>query len=190
MDSTGSVLRSLLLASLLSGITTLSLAQEALPDGQSITPAAAPGAVFSPLNPGLADYPDFTAGQAVTSTLSPDGTTLLVLTSGYNRNYDANGKLITRDSNEYVFAFDIASGMPVRKQVVQVPNTYSGIAFAPDSTHFYVSGGKDDSIHTYGKGGDSWSETGDPISLGHGSGNGLPLGPSAVPPAAAGLGAP
>src|SRR5215472_13064759 len=125
MDSTGSVLRSLLLASLLSGITTLSLAQEALPDGQSITPTAAPGAVFSPLNPGLADYPDFTAGQAVTSTLSPDGTTLLVLTSGYNRNYDANGKLIARDSNEYVFVLDIASGAPVQKQAIQVPNTYS-----------------------------------------------------------------
>jgi hypothetical protein len=60
-----------LLASLLSGITTLSLAQEALPDGQFITPIAAPAAVFSALNPGLADYPDFTAGQAVTSTLSP-----------------------------------------------------------------------------------------------------------------------
>jgi hypothetical protein len=71
MNSTGSVLRSLLLKSLLSGITTLSLAQEALPDGQFITPIAAPAAVFSALNPGLADYPDFTAGQAVTSTLSP-----------------------------------------------------------------------------------------------------------------------
>ena len=132
MDSTGCVSRSLLLASLLSGITTLSVAQEALTEGQSITPTAAPGAVFSPLNPGLADYPDFTAGQAVTSTLSPDGTTLLVLTSGFNRNFDANGKLIARYSNEYVFVFDIASGMPMQKQVIQVPNTYSGIAFAPD----------------------------------------------------------
>jgi hypothetical protein len=95
--------------------------------GQSITPTAAPGAVFSPLNPGLADYADFTAGQAVTSTLSPDGRTLLVLTSGYNRNYDANGKLIACDSNEYVFAFDITTGTPVKKQVIQVPSTYSGI---------------------------------------------------------------
>ena len=74
--------------------------------------------------------------------------------------------------------------------MIQVPNTYSGIAFSPDGTRVYVSGGKDDSIHTYGKGGDSWAETGDPISLGHSSGNGLPASPSAVPPAAAGLGAP
>src|SRR6516165_12252413 len=148
MDSTGSVLRSLLLASLLSGITTLSFAQEALPDGQSITPTAAPGAVFRPLNPGLADYPDFTAGQAVTSAISPDGTTLLVLTSGYNRNYGADGKVIPQDSNEYVFVLDIAKGSPVQQQVIQVPNTYSGIAFSPDGMQFYVSGGKDDSVHT------------------------------------------
>jgi YVTN family beta-propeller protein len=187
MDSMRSVLRSLLLASLLSGITTLSLAQEALPDGQSITPTAAPGAVFSSLNPGLADYPDFTAGQAVTSTLSPDGTTLLVLTSGYNRNFDASGKLLARDSNEYVFVFDITSGAPVQRQVIQVPNTYSGIAFAPDGAHFYVSGGRDDSVHTYTQTDGNWAESGNPIALGHGRGNGFPQGPNSVLPAAAGL---
>jgi DNA-binding beta-propeller fold protein YncE len=163
------------------------MAQEALPDGQFITPTAAPGAVFNQLNPGLADYPNFTAGQAVTSTLSPDGTTLLVLTSGYNRNFDANGKLIARDSNEYVFVFDITSGAPVQKQVIQVPNSYSGIAFAPDGTHFYVSGGKDDSVHTYTQTDGNWSESGNPIALGHGRGNGFPQGPSSVLPTAAGL---
>ena len=187
MDSMGCVLRSMLLASLLSGITTLSLAQEALPDGQSITPTAAPGAVFSLLNPGLADYPDFTAGQAVTSILSPDGTTLMVLTSGFNRNFDANGKLIVGDSNEYVFVFDIASGAPAQKQVIQVPNAYSGIAFAPDGAHFYVSGGKDDSVHTYAQTVGNWAESGNPIALGHNRGNGFPQGPNSVLPAAAGL---
>jgi YVTN family beta-propeller protein len=181
------VFKPLLLAGLLSGTSLSAGGQEILPTGQSITPTAAPGSIFSSLNPGLPDYPDFTAGQAVTSAVSPDGATLLVLTSGYNRNNDANGKVVARDSNEYVFVFDIASGPPVQKQVIQVPNTYSGIAFAPDGARFYVSGGKDDSIHTYGKAGDSWAETGAPISLGHASGNGLPLGPSTVPPAAAGL---
>ena len=180
-------LNTLLLAGLLTAVSTLATAQEALPDGQSITPTAAPGAVFSLLNPGLADYPDFTAGQAVTSTVSPDGTTLLVLTSGYNRNFDANGKVIARDSNEYVFVFDITSGAPVQKQVIQVPNTYGGIAFAPDSTHFYVSGGKDDSVHTYAQIDGNWAESGNPIALGHNRGNGLPQGPNSVSPAAAGL---
>ena len=181
------VFRPLFLAGLLSGASTLAMAQEALPDGQSITPTAAPGAIFSSLNPGLTDYPDFTAGQAVTSVVSPDGTTLLVLTSGYNQNNDVNGKVIPGASNEYVFAFDITSGSPVQKQVLQVPNTYSGIAFSPNGAEFYVSGGRDDSVHTYAKTGASWVETGTPIVLGHGPGNGLPQGPRTVPPAAAGL---
>jgi len=187
MESMSSVLRSLFLAGLLFGASTLAVAQDALPDGQSITPTAAPGAIFSSLNPGLTDYPDFTAGQAVTSVVSPDGTTLLVLTSGYNRNNDANGKVIPSASNEYVFVFDITSGSPVQKQVLQVPNTYTGVAFSPDGAEFYVSGGRDDSVHTYAKTGASWVETGTPIVLGHGPGNGLPQGPRTVPPAVAGL---
>ena len=145
---TRNVFGPLFLASMLSGASALAVAQEVLPDGQSITPTATPGAVFKSLNPGLTDYPEFTAGQAVTSAISPDGTTLLVLTSGYNRNYDADGKVIPRDSNEYVFVLNIAKGSPVQKQVIQVPNTYSGIAFSPDGMQFYVSGGKDDSVHT------------------------------------------
>jgi hypothetical protein len=55
--------------------------------GQQITPLAAPEARFEALNPDLADLPDWLAGQAVTSVVSPDGKTLLVLTSGYNRVY-------------------------------------------------------------------------------------------------------
>ena len=58
-----------------------------------ITPTAAPGAVFQTLNPDLPGLPDFTAGQAVSTALSPDGKTLLVLTSGYNR---MNGPTGTR----------------------------------------------------------------------------------------------
>src|SRR5215813_3290489 len=100
MRTISNALRPLFLASLLSGVSALAMAQEALPDGQVITPTAAPGAAFNSLNPGLADFPDFTAGQAVTTAISPDGTTLLVLTSGYNRNYDATGKVIPQDSNE------------------------------------------------------------------------------------------
>src|SRR6516164_11777205 len=138
MESITNVLSRLFLVGLLFGAPTVAVAEEALPTGQSITPTAAPGAIFSSLNPGLTDYPDFTAGQAVTSVVSPDGTTLLVLTSGYNQNNDVNGKVIPGASNEYVFAFDITSGSPVQKQVLQVPNTYSGIAFSPDGAEFYV----------------------------------------------------
>jgi hypothetical protein len=77
----------------------------AIPTGQTITPLAAPGAVFQELNPGLSGLPAFSAGQAVSTAVSPDGRTLLVLTSGYNQNYDANGKTIAAQSNEYVFVF-------------------------------------------------------------------------------------
>jgi hypothetical protein len=47
----------------------LALAQEALPDRQVITPTRAPGATFNSLNSGLADFPDFTAGQGVTTVV-------------------------------------------------------------------------------------------------------------------------
>src|SRR5690242_17553855 len=53
-------------------------AQQMIPNsGQKITPLAPTGAAFVPLNPGLADNPQYLAGQAVTSIVSPDGKTLL-----------------------------------------------------------------------------------------------------------------
>lgn len=53
--------------------------------GQQITPTAPPGARFVTMNPDLVDKNTWLAGQAVTSVVSPDRKTLLVLTSGYNR---------------------------------------------------------------------------------------------------------
>src|ERR1700759_3707574 len=52
--------------------------QVPLPTGQLITPDALPGAFQQPLNPGLSAYPNFVAGEAVKSQLSPDGTTLAI----------------------------------------------------------------------------------------------------------------
>src|SRR5947209_266433 len=80
---------------------------ELLPTGQRITPTATPGAVFQPLTPDLPDLPGFTAGQAVSLAPSPDGKLLLVLTSGFNRNYGPDGKPVPVLSNEYVFIYDI-----------------------------------------------------------------------------------
>jgi DNA-binding beta-propeller fold protein YncE len=173
------------IAALLHGVSALALAQEIVPTGQQITPTAAPGSSFNQLNPGLADFPAFTVGQLVSTVVSPDGRTLLVLSSGYNRNYDSNGSTIAADSKEYVFVFDIKFGTPVQKQVIQVPNTYSGIVFTPDNKHFYVSGGKDDVIYTYAESKGSWALSGTPIALGHTTTPGI--SPTNVPPAAAGL---
>jgi hypothetical protein len=148
----------------------------AIPTGQTVTPTAAPGAVFLELNPGLATLPAFTAGQAVTSAVSPDGKTLLVLTSGYNRNYDASGGTIAAQSNEYVFVFDISTGAPLQTQVLTVPNTYVGLAFAPAGDAFYVSGGVDDNVHIFRRSGGAWSESGAPVALNNGPGNGITQG--------------
>jgi YVTN family beta-propeller protein len=148
------------------------------PSGIRLTPTAAAGASFSRLNPGLRDFPGFTAGQAVTTVTSPDGKTLLILTSGYNRMFNRAGEAIPRDSEEYVFVYDIRHGRPERRQVLRVPNTYMGIAFAPDGGHFYVSGGVDDDVHVFARRGGVWSEdTAALIRLGHHAGKGLEVKP-------------
>src|ERR1700741_2109934 len=55
-----------------------------IPTGVRITPSAAKGSIFQALNPGLVSDPSFTVGQAVSTSISPDGRSLLILTSGYN----------------------------------------------------------------------------------------------------------
>lgn len=65
-----------------------------LPTGVRVTPLAAKGTVLEPLNPGLKRLPNFVASMAVATAVSPDGNTLLVITAGYNQNYDANGNTI------------------------------------------------------------------------------------------------
>lgn len=144
------------------------------PSGIRITPMAAAGAGFSHLNPDLPGFPGYLAGQAVTTVTSPDGKTLLVLTSGFNRLFDRKGGRIAAASNEYVFVYDISHDRPERKQVLLVPNTYMGIAFAPDGRHFYVSGGVDDDVHIFARRGAVWSEEQAAlIKLGHAAGKGL-----------------
>lgn len=144
-----------------------------LPTGQTITPTAAPGSSFQPLNPGLSDLPNWTVGQAISEVLSPDRKTLLILTSGYNLVKNSQSKVIPADSTEWVFAYDVSGAAPQLKQVLSVPNSCAGIAFSPDASQFYVAGGKDDSVHSYALNGSQWAESGTPIKLGHSSGNGL-----------------
>src|SRR5439155_2596992 len=95
-------------------------APEPLPTGMMITPTVAKGSVFRPLNPGLPDLPQFTADHPVSTVVSPDGDTLLVLTSGYNRNNNLEGKAVPAQSNEYVFVYDIRGQLPVNQQVLKV----------------------------------------------------------------------
>src|SRR5215510_13262934 len=95
-------------------------AAEPLPTGKSITPTAAKGSLFQPLNPGLpAPFADFIADHAATTATSPDGNTLLILTSGYNLNNDSTGAQVDAASHEYVFVYDISVQPPLKQQVLQ-----------------------------------------------------------------------
>src|SRR5579884_3788366 len=78
-------LRGRLLAAAVMGgaIAAAAHGQTLVPTGMAITPDAAPGSRFETLNPGLAAFPDYVAGQASNVALSPDARTLLVVTSGF-----------------------------------------------------------------------------------------------------------
>lgn len=140
----------------------------------NITPTASRGSTFQALNPNLPELPRFTVDHPVSTALSPDGATLLILTSGYNRNNDARAKAIPALTSEYVFVFDVSGAAPVKQQVLRVPNTFVGLAWAPDGSQFYVSGGQDDTVHTFAQTNGRWNENGAPLTLGHKTGLGLP----------------
>jgi hypothetical protein len=124
--------------------------------GQSITPLAPAGSGFEFLDTGMVitdpldpEVPpvEWMAGFAANSAVSPDGTTLAVLTSGYNRVFQ--GVFPLHDplfSNEYVFIYNIQTGTPVFQQAVTIPNSYHGIVWDPIVANhaFYVSGGMGD----------------------------------------------
>jgi DNA-binding beta-propeller fold protein YncE len=153
-------------------------AGEPTPTGQAITPSAAPGSIFQTLNPGLADLPDYTAGQASAVALSPDGRTLLILTSGFNRMSGPEGKSVASQSNEYVFVYDVSGARPEKRQVLAIKNTFIGIAWAPAGDRFYVAGGVDDDVMEFaaGSGGFAAART---FPLGHKAGLGLEVKPEA-----------
>jgi YVTN family beta-propeller protein len=153
---------------------------ELLPTGARITPTAAPGSTFEPLVPDLPEAPTFRAGHAVALALSPDGSTLLALTSGYNLLAKADGSDDPAGSNEYVFVYDVTGGPAVKKQVIQVPNTFVGITWSAKGDAFYVSGGVNDSLHVYTRSAaGAWQNT-STIPLGHTTANGLLVKPEAA----------
>src|SRR5271163_589696 len=78
--------------------STASVGGNLLPDGFYITPTAAPGSIFQNLPTGLRPDGSANANGAVTTALSPDGTALLIVTTGYNTGFDtqdASGTPIT-----------------------------------------------------------------------------------------------
>lgn len=135
-----------------------------LPTGMRITPEAAAGSTFERLRTGLRADGNADANDAAALALSPDGKTLLVLTSGYNLKFDTDdGTPIVHqpidpktglpdpdakpvDKAEWVFIYDVSAGRPKKRQQIAIPDTYDGIAWREDGRGFYVSGGIDDRI--------------------------------------------
>jgi YVTN family beta-propeller protein len=144
-----------------------------LPTGFRITPTAAPGAIFSRLATGLRADGNADAAEASAVALSPDGSSLLVLTSGYNLKFetetgepivhpvidpatgaaDATEKPVQKA--EWVFVYDVTHGAPAVTQRIAIPNTYDGIAWRSDGRAFFVSGGIDDRVYAYARTGAS-----------------------------------
>ena len=138
-----------------------------LPDGFYITPTAAPGSIFQNLPTGLRPDGSANANGAVSTALSPDGTALLILTTGYNTGFStqaADGTPIvwpaldpttgkptstTTSNAEWVFVFDVRHNRPVQKQLINIPNTYAGLVWDPSGTRFYVAGGIDDRVEIF-----------------------------------------
>jgi YVTN family beta-propeller protein len=140
-----------------------------LPTGQYITPTAIRGAVQQYLNPGLPAYPDFVAGEAVRAQLSPDGTTLAIITAGQNSLYKPDGTVDTANSTQYIFLYNVAGAnkaKPVLTQVIKQPNAHVGLVFSPDGNTLYAAGGNDDAVYVYTKSGGSFTAAA-PIALGH-----------------------
>jgi hypothetical protein len=123
-----------------------------LPTGQYNTPTAIRGAVQQFLNPGLPAYPNFVAGEAVRSQLSPDGTTLAVICAGHNSLDKSDGTLDAANSTQYIFLYNVAGAnktKPALLQVIPQTNAHVGLVFSPDGKMLYAAGGADDAAYAY-----------------------------------------
>ena len=134
--------------------------------GQRITPARAPGSQVLPLHTDLRSDNNADAANAVTTALSPDGSTLLILTSGSNDSfYKEDGTPVlydlldpssglptgqTTSNAEWVLVYDVSGPVPVQKQKINLPVTYNGLAWDSGS-RFYVSGGSGDIVYPFKK---------------------------------------
>lgn len=148
-----------------------------LPTGQYLTATAAPGSSYQRLATGLRADGNADADDAVSSSLSPDGKTMLVLTSGFNVsiNYENGAPILfpvldpktgkpatfknpnyagatTQNSlnqAEWVFVYDVSKGTARKLQQIPIDDTFDGLAWDPTADRFYVSGGIDDRVLVY-----------------------------------------
>jgi YVTN family beta-propeller protein len=163
-----------------------------LPTGKFVTPLATPDSTFDRLSTRLRADGSADANGAVATALSPDGKTLLVLTSGYNKNFNNEGtgetisypvldpqtgnpSNVTVNQAEWVFVYDLSGRRLVKKQQINIPNTFNGMSWAPDGQRFYVSAGVDDRIYVYRFDGNGFVPDAPFILLGHNSNQTAPI---------------
>jgi YVTN family beta-propeller protein len=163
-----------------------------LPTGQRITPLAAPGAQVLGLATELRPDANADANGAMSIALSPDGATLLVLTSGFNAQYfhpdgrpirfpvrdPVSGAIssVTTDLTQWIFIYRVASGGALQlAQRISIPDAFVGLVWAPDSRRFYVSGGIDDRVAIYSLHGGTFEFDAPEILLGHDGNQTAPL---------------
>ena len=63
----------------------------------------------------------------------------------------------------------LPSGQFVQKLVIQVPDTYAGLVWAPDGSKFYASGGSGDKVWVYAESTSAGWTVSASIAMGHGS---------------------
>jgi DNA-binding beta-propeller fold protein YncE len=140
-----------------------------LATGQFVTPTAMRDAVQQFLNPGLPAYPNFVAGEAVRSQLSPDGSTLAIITAGQNSLYKPDGTVDVANSTQFLFLYNVEGAnktKPALTQVFQQVNAHVGLVFSPDGNTIYAAGGNDDAVYVYTRSGGQFAPAA-PIALGH-----------------------
>jgi len=117
-----------------------------IPTGVQITPSAASGSSFQALNPGLSFDPIFTVGQAVTTAISPSGTTLLILTSGYNsQNFTwgpNKGNTNPDESNEYILCSTFPAGSRYKYKSSKCPTLSTGLRLIQTEKSFTSAAGR------------------------------------------------
>ena len=149
------------------------------PTGQFITPRAAPGAIFEPLNPHLAGDPGYTVGQASAVALSPDGR--------HAADPDQRLQPLLRHGRQ-AGAGDVEG---VRVRLRRLGRAAGAAPGDPDSEHlpgrrlgaaraqrFYVSGGVDDWSTSTRRSADGFRPA-RTFKLGHAAGVGLAVKPEA-----------
>jgi DNA-binding beta-propeller fold protein YncE len=149
---------------------------EDTPTGKTITPLAAKGAIFQNLNPKNPLAPNQAADRAMAVSVSPDGKMLAILTSGYNLYNGAFSGEGAKLYPEHVFLFDVSGSQPRQMQVLPLPNSFQGLAWAPKGDRLFASGGDDDTVVEFVRAGATFT-TGRTIPLGHKAGIGLDVGP-------------